>query len=207
MVNKNNNTGAYVLIGILCTLVLLLGGYIVYDKVLSNKILSVENNNTDVKDNASDAADDNVQQSQSNSITEDDYIRQTSLVLVEEPNCNGNNPAASLVAEINSEKNIAISQNKVAEEIIVGNAKYLYKVNVLVCDAVKLYYITEDNELYVVDHPNTGNPNQKGIKVSSTKIIEFLGQEVRDDGAYIKVLTEDKNIEYIKFFTTPGYSS
>ena len=140
--------------------------------------------------------------SNNDNISELDYIRQTSIVLVEEPNCTGGH-STSLKAEINSNKNIAIAQDKAAEEIIVGNAKYLYAINLIACDNVKLYYITEDNGLYVIDKPSTGNPNQKGIKVTSSKVIEFLGKETRDNGSYLKVLTEDKKVEYIKYFTAP----
>lgn len=42
---KNKNNGLYVLIGILCVLVLVLGGYIVYDKVLSKPAENETNNN------------------------------------------------------------------------------------------------------------------------------------------------------------------
>lgn len=45
MESKKSNAGLYVLIGVLCVLVLLLGGYFVYDKVLNNKETPVENNN------------------------------------------------------------------------------------------------------------------------------------------------------------------
>ncbi len=45
------NTGLYVAIGILCVLVLLLGGYIVYDKVLTDKEIPVENNTNDSNNN------------------------------------------------------------------------------------------------------------------------------------------------------------
>lgn len=43
MENQSKNNGLYVLVGILCVLVLILGGYIVYDKLLSKPI---ENENT-----------------------------------------------------------------------------------------------------------------------------------------------------------------
>ncbi len=163
-----------------------------------------ENNNT-AKDNTNDNSDN--QKSQDNDVSEFNYIRQTSVILVEEPNCTGR--PASVKADINSSKNIDIFEgtNAGAEEIVVGNAKYLYKVGIIACDNVKLYYITEDNELYVVNQPSTGKPNQKGTKVTSSKIGECLGEDHRDDGSYLKVLTESKNIEYIKYFTAPDYET
>lgn len=205
---KNNNKGVImlliVIIIILLALVILLATGTINFK--SNAVNNSNNqSNGSITENNNPDANNN-QQSQDNNVNESDYIRQTSVVLVEEPNCTGQH-STSLTAEINSNKNIAIAQDKAAEEIIVGNAKYLYKIGIIACDNVKLYYITEDNGLYVVDHPSTGNPNQKGTKVSSSKIIEFLGEDHRDDGSYLKVLTESKNIEYIKYFTAPDYKS
>lgn len=209
MEQEKNNKGVIALlvaiIAILLALVILLAtGTISFKSNATNNSNNQSNGGITETNNTADdttANNNDNQQSQNNNVSESDYIRQTSVVLVEEPGCTGH--STSLTAEINSDKNIGIAQDKVAEEIIVGNAKYLYKVGILACDAVKLYYITEDNGLYVVDHPNTGNPNQKGTKVTSSKIVEFLGEESRDDGAYLKVLTESKNIEYIKFFAYP----
>ena len=181
---EKENNALVILVVILSLLVLGLSIYIVYDKVLKNNNIPIENND----------------------FQEKDYIRQTSVVLIEEPNCTGQH-STSLKAEINSNKNIAITQDKAIEEIIIKKTKYLYKINIIACDNVKLYYITEDNGLYVIEQPSTEKTNQTGTKVTSSKIIEFLGEEHRDDGSYLKVLTEGKNIEYIKYFTTPDYSS
>ena len=214
MEQEKNNKGV---IALLVVIIVILLALVI---LLATGIINFKSNATDNSNNQSNGgitennnkADDNAnnnndnQKSQDNDVNESNYIRQTSVVLVEEPNCTGQH-STSLTAEINSNKNIAIAQDKAAEEIIVGNAKYLYKIGIIACDNVKLYYITEDNGLYVVDRPNTGNPNQKGTKVSSSKIIEFLGEDHRDDGSYLKVLTESKNIEYIKYFTSPDYKS
>ena len=214
MEQEKNNKGIIallvVIIVILLALVILLAtGTVSFKSNATNNSNNQSNggiteNNNIVDDNANNNNDN--QKSQDNNVSESDYIRQTSVVLVEEPNCTGQH-STSLTAEINSNKNIAIAQDKAAEEIIVGNAKYLYKIGIIACDNVKLYYITEDNELYVVDHPSTGKPNQKGTKITSSKIVEFLGEDHRDDGGYLKVLTESKNIEYIKYFTAPDYKS
>ena len=49
MDNPKNNKGLYIVVGVLCVLVLLLGGYIVYDKVLSNS--SNDGNTSTINDN------------------------------------------------------------------------------------------------------------------------------------------------------------
>lgn len=51
MENKNKNNRLYILVGILCILVLILGGYIVYDKVLTNHDGNITNNNQSTKNN------------------------------------------------------------------------------------------------------------------------------------------------------------
>lgn len=56
MENHKNNKGLYVIIAVLCILVLLLLGYIIYDKVLKNDI-GVNNNDTN-KDNTNINQDD-----------------------------------------------------------------------------------------------------------------------------------------------------
>ena len=129
----------------------------------------------------------------------DQYIRKTSLVLVEEPECSGK--SSSLTATINNDKNIDIVQGNETGVVVVGNAKYIYNVGILACDVQRLYYITEDKELYYIQVPNTKDNNQKGIKATDSKVIEFLGKEYKDnEGDFIKVLTEDNKVEYINFF-------
>ena len=200
MENQKNNRGVIalliviiVILSVLC--ILFATGTIIFN---TNK---VNDNNTN--ENVTDKDQNNQEENNNEKIDESNFIRETRITLVEEPACTGN--SSSLIANIESDGNISISQNKVAEKIEVGNAKYLYSVGIIACDNIRLYYITEDKGLYIVDHPSAGKPNQKGTKVSSSKIIEFLGVENRDDGSYLKVLTENKNIEYIKYFTPPGY--
>ena len=163
----------------------------------------VNDNNTN--ENITDNGQNNQEENNNEKIDESNFIRETRITLVEEPACTGN--SSPLIANIESDGNISIAQNKGAEKIKVGNAKYLYRVGIIACANIRLYYITEDKGLYVVDHPSAGKSNQKGTKVSSSKIIEFLGEEHRDDGSYLKVLTENKTIEYIKYFTAPDYWS
>ena len=52
MENKKNNNGLIALVIVLCLLVLGLGGYIVYDKVLSNKTLEGNNTNSNNQDSS-----------------------------------------------------------------------------------------------------------------------------------------------------------
>ena len=221
MENQSKNTGLYVVIGILCVLVLLLGGYIIYDKVLSNKCSSVNNNGSNVVENNNQSNDNTISnndeinatnnngntqeqtQGDDNKIDETSFIRDTRVVLVEEPNCTGQH-STSLIANIEPNGNISIAQDRGAAEIKVGNAKYLYKVGILACDNVKLYYITGDKELYVIDRPSSTALNQKGTKVIESKIVEFLGTEGRNDGSYLKVLNDNGKIEYVKYFTSPN---
>ena len=64
MENQKRNTGLYVIVSILCVLVLLLGGYIVYDKVLSNKETPTENNVTNNDNTTNNTTTDNDSQKQ-----------------------------------------------------------------------------------------------------------------------------------------------
>lgn len=211
--SKNNNKRVIALLIVIIVIlsalcVLFVTGTISFKSNKTNNNNQSNGNITENNNTADDTVTNNIdnQQSQDNNVTKSDYIRQTSVVLVEEPNCTGLH-STSLTAKINSNKNIVIEQDKVAQEISVGNAKYLYKIGIIACDNVRLYYITEDNDLYVVDRPNAENSSQKGTKVSSSKIIEFLGEEHSEAGSSLKVLTENKNIEYIKYFTPLDYKS
>lgn len=136
---------------------------------------------------------------------ESDFIRQTNIILVDEPNCTGN--SSSLVANIEDDGNISVSQNGGAILITPGNAKYLYRVGKLTCDAVDLYYITEDNNLYKVENNKlTSGIDQVAVKVTESKVVEFLGTEVKEvaDGYeyFVKVLLENNEVEYINYLTT-----
>ena len=56
----------------------------------------------------------------------------------------------------------------------------------------KIKIVYEDGDFIQIKIKNKGGTDKK--------IVEFLGNETNDDGQYIKVLTEDKNIEYINYF-------
>ena len=218
MEKQRKNVLLYIIVIILSVLVLLLSGYIFYTKSLNDKSSSSKSNENDslVENNKTDSIDTNNSNSNSNSnnsqeninnsedvVDETSYIRNTKVVLVEEPNCTGQH-STSLIANIEPNGNISIAQDRGAAEIVVGNAKYLYRVGILACDNVKLYYITGDNELYVIDRPSSTALNQEGTKVTDSKILEFLGTEAKDGDVYLKVLNSNKKIEYIKYFTSPN---
>ncbi len=163
--------------------------YVTYVKVDTNNENEVSNN-TDVDVSKND------------NILHQNYIRETRVTLIEEPNCTG--VGSSVIATIEKNGNISIAKDRGAMEIEANNAKYLYKVGILACDNVKLYYITEDNDLYLIDNPNSYDLNQQSIKVSENKVTEFLGTESKSDGAYLKVLLKNGSVEYIKYFGYPN---
>ena len=59
MEEKKSNTSLYIIIVILCLLVLGLGGYIVYDKILDNKEVDTKENNKEKSDNDNTKKTDN----------------------------------------------------------------------------------------------------------------------------------------------------
>ena len=185
---KNQN----IIIAILGTLVLIT---VVLVILSMNGTISFTNN-----DNNSDLNEEN---SQTIIDDENSFIRQVEVVLVDEPNCTGN--SSSLVASIEDNGNISISQNGGASIVTPGNAKYLFRVGKLACDVVSLYYITNDNELYLLDNPRADN-DQTATRVIDDEVIEFLGTETKEveDGYnhYIKVLLKNGNIEYVNYMTT-----
>ena len=137
--------------------------------------------------------------------TEDDFIRKTEVILVEEPACGGN--GSSLIASINEDGYISISQSGGAVLVNPGKAKYLFNVGKLACDVVELYFITENNELYkVVNEDIHSGRDIEATKVTDSTVIEFLGTDVSEmeDGysSSIKVLLEDGSIEYIEYLKT-----
>lgn len=57
MENKKSSKGLYVVIAILCVLILLLGGYIVYDKVLNDEKTPVNNTTNNVSSDNNETSD------------------------------------------------------------------------------------------------------------------------------------------------------
>lgn len=199
MENKEkNNVGVIVILSVVIVILAILCVLFVTNTI---SLKSGSTNNGNLSNN--NVSDNNVESNNyaNNNYNETDFIRQTEIVLVKEPDCTGQH-STSLTASINSNGNIGIAQDKGAEEVIVGNAKYLYSVNVIACDNVKLYYITNDNELYLLDNPSSSALNQKGVKVTDNKIAEFLGIDNRTDGNYLKVLNTIGEVEYYKYFSS-----
>lgn len=90
---------------------------------------------------------------------------------------------------------IAISESMGAVLIENTNAKYLYKVTKSVFNDIDLYFITKNNDLYVIHDPNSSDPNQQKIKVASG-VAEFLGNGGPES---IKVLLTDGTTENIQY--------
>lgn len=195
-----------VLVVILCVIVLALGGYFLYDKVLKDELITENetsnNTNNAITNENLDNSNQNQEENNSSNFDENDFIRETRVTLIDEPNCTGK--GTPLIAAIESNGNISIAQNGGAVEIEVGNAKYIYRVGIIACDNFKLYYITDDMELYVIDKPNSTTLNQKATKVTESKVVEFLGEEGKSDGSYLRVLLQNGKVEYIKFFEFPN---
>ena len=184
---------------IIIILLLALGGFALWYFVLGGNGSKKEEPKKEPEQKEEEKKEEDKEDDKPADSNSDQYIRKTSLVLVEEPECTGN--SSSRTATINNDKNIDIVQGNETGVVVVGNAKYIYSVGILACDVHRLYYITEDKELYYIDYPSTSDTNQKGIKATDSKVIEFLGKEYKEnDGDYIKVLTEDNEIEYINYY-------
>lgn len=198
---KNEKNKNFIIVLLIIVIVILSAiVFLLATDTINLNFLTNNNKNelSDIKTNNDDNETDNNEEK----YDEASFIRENSITLVDEPNCTGN--SSPLVAAIESNGNISIGQNRGAVEIEVGNAKYLYSVGLLTCDNFKLYYITEDKELYVIDNPNSTTLNQKSSKATESKIIEFLGIEDKTDGRYLKLLNDNRKIEYIKYFTFPN---
>ncbi len=79
MENQNKSKGLYILIGVLCVLVMILGGYIIYDKVLSKPAENeniTNNNQTDSTTNVNKtfSKNESVEVNVGNNITEKFYV-------------------------------------------------------------------------------------------------------------------------------------
>lgn len=82
MESQNKNKGLYILIGVLCLLVIILGGYIIYDKSLSSKKDNITNDNnnnnnqTDTSINKTFSKSESVEVNVGNNIIEKFYVIQ-----------------------------------------------------------------------------------------------------------------------------------
>ena len=156
----------------------------------SNTNNNANSNNTNSTENSSSTS------SNTNKVTytTKDFKRYTTVTLIDYVATEGApDHTSDLVASIEGD-GIAISESTGAILIEGTNAKYLYKVSS--GSKIDLYYITKNNDLYVIHNPSSGNPNQTKTKVASS-VAEFLGTE--NGKRYLKVLLKDgstKNISY-----------
>lgn len=196
-----------IIIGVLVAIIIILVVVIGFIYTDNKKYKQANNGNNQNQENINNGVnkeeDITTEENDTNKYNESDFIRQTNITLVDEPNCTGN--SSSLVANIEEDGNISISQSGGSILVTPGNAKYLYKVGKLACDAVSLYYITSDNELYILDNPRS-DIDQTATKVIEDEVVEFLGTETKEveDGYnhYLKVLLSSGEVEYINYLTT-----
>ena len=129
-----------------------------------------------------------------------DYKRNKSLTLIDHVLCYGAvSHDLDMIATIESNGDISISEAMGAVLIENANAKYLYKVEKLAADVVDLYFITNNNELFVVRNENLKDAYPSKERVTNSEVVEFLGTELKDDGEYIKVLLADGSTEDILY--------
>lgn len=156
----------------------------------SNTNNNANSNNTNSTENSSSTS------SNTNKVTytTKDFKRYTTVTLIDYVATEGApDHTSDLVASIEG-NGIAISESTGAILIEGTNAKYLYKVSS--GSKIDLYYITKNNDLYVIHNPSSGNPNQTKTKVASS-VAEFLGTE--NGKGYLKVLLKDGNTKNISY--------
>lgn len=128
------------------------------------------------------------------------YYRNTSLTLVDAVACYGaSDHISDMVATIEKNGDISVSQSLGAVLLENTNAKYLFKVAKIAADNVDLYYITNNNDLYVIRTINASSYNQRRVKATNSKVAEFLGTTEKSDGEYIKVLLTNGYVEEIPY--------
>ncbi len=156
----------------------------------SNTNNNANSNNTNSTENSSSTS------SNTNKVTytTKDFKRYTTVTLIDYVATEGApDHTSDLVASIEG-NGIAISESTGAILIEGTNAKYLYKVSS--GSKIDLYYITKNNDLYVIHNPSSGNPNQTKTKVASS-VAEFLG--IENGKRYLKVLLKDGNTKNISY--------
>ena len=156
--NQKNNGGLMMLVIVLLLLVLGLGGYIVYDKVLSDK--TTEPTNNDTTDNQPVVTNTtNVTLQNKDAVTIDDITAKVE---------NGNIKFTSG------------NKEKVFSSV---NAKYIFLVPYMDSANTRLYYITNNNELYYKNlFPFASNTffdkeiTDYGIKLTDN-VVGFIGNQ------------------------------
>lgn len=178
------------------------------DKFYIEKVLLDFKNNVNNKNNGknsfiqvplnsseSTSFDDDNETTNTIKYTTNDFYRYTTVTLIDSVTYYGSpSHDTDVVASIEN-GSIAISESMGAVLIENTNAKYLYKVTKSVFNDIDLYFITKNNDLYVIHDPNSSNPNQQKIKVASG-VAEFLGNGGPES---IKVLLTDGTTENIQY--------
>ena len=171
------------------------------DSIVSNSMVSAAPDS--LVSSSSNKKPSNSSSTSSGNYSVSDFHRNTSLKLIDARLCYGGSSDSDLIARIENGGNISLSQNLGAVLLEGTNAKYLYAVSKIAADNIDLYYITNNNELYVIKQPNANSYNQARNKVTNKKVVEFLGTESRSNGDYLKVLCADGSVEYILFLEYP----
>ena len=163
-----------------------------------------KNNNTNTNTNNNENSNKNNTSSSGNSSTNSntnavtyttkDFKRYTTVTLIDRVATEGaSDHISDLVASIEG-NGIAITESMGAILIEGTKAKYLYKVSN--GSKIDLYYITKNNDLYVIHNPNSSNLNQTKTKVASS-VTEFLGTKTENGKKYLKVLLKDGSTKNI----------
>ena len=161
----------------------------------NNTNTNTDNNANSNKNNTSSSGKSSTN-SNTNAVTytTKDFKRYTTVTLIDRVATEGaSDHISDLVASIEG-NGIAITESMGAILIEGTNAKYLYKVSN--GSKIDLYYITKNNDLYVIHNPNSSNPNQTKTKVASS-VTEFLGTKTENGKKYLKVLLKDGSTKNI----------
>lgn len=163
--NQKNNSGLIALVIVLFLLVLGLGGYLLYDKVLSSKTIAPIND--DVTNNQSVVT--NVTLQNKEEVTE-----------------------GNVTAKVDN-GSIKINYGNKERILPSVNAKYVYLAFYMDIESARLYYITNNNELYYRNlYPLSlfidANNTNYGIKIADN-VVGFIGtQSAKKYGAEDKVV-------------------
>lgn len=152
-----------------------------------------------------------------NMVEEDDvsFKRYTELVLTDETCSTG-----SVVTKVEN-GNIVFLKSDMKAVFEVGNVKYLYKANGgnTACDKFTLFYLTDDNKLYLIKNPLSKILNSKKTKFKyesfisddfgknyellSSDILDFVGDTNRDISDttfyFVSVMNTEGKLEQISY--------
>ena len=214
IIHKNKNNSLYVLVAILCVLALIFGGYIFYDKVLSNK----GNQNDNIMDNNSNENNetnnkvDNPQSikgeiNNNSNIANSNAKEYSTKTSYEVPKDFCIPTATAFVFEIKN--GILTLTNKSTGESSafenVTNFKYLEYVQLYTnCTSYAIYLLTDDGKIYesIIPLSDINDVNnlknifrliELPIKVKEIGIIKNVDSPITADELLLK---DENNIEY-----------